>query len=176
VILPPQLVSSISKKRSRPGRLRPWIVGVAVASAVLVGGLLGLWLNELWQNKLGQAPRADAGSAGPAKPGVAVSPGRQDLTSFRAADQAFAVELDRAEQQTLQLEAEAFDAPAGTSVSQELAELADRVRLLELELAPRRTGFQPVPVHTQDSQPIEDNHHPSPNQPAAGLEIRPANR
>jgi serine/threonine protein kinase len=165
VILPPKFVVATAEKPSRPAKWRPWSVGVAVASMVLVGGLLGVGLNELLQ--VGSDRRAELGAASGSPISSQVPPGSRDLLGeFRAANEAFAVELSRAQQQTALLEAEAFDAPAGVPLSLELADLAERVRLLEEELAPRKTDLESVP---------SDTRKPS-NQPVDGLQIRPTDR
>ena len=125
VILPPKFVVATAEKPSRRAKWQPWSVGVAVASMVLVGGLLGVGLNELLQ--VGSDRRAEPGAAsgspdcksGHRRSGPAAQSRRAINVQgeFRAADEAFAVELDRAQQQTALLEAEAFDAPAGVPVS-----------------------------------------------------------
>jgi len=171
VILPPKLIQPTARKPAHLARIQPWIAGVGVASTVLAGGLLMLWINGLFS----------VGSAGPAEPrasvasplAAAVPPGRRGLhwqeeqAASIAAEQELIDELSHAQQQILLLEAEAFDSPAGASISQELAELDERVRLLELEVAPRRrTDFQSVPGNTDKS----------PDQPADGLQSRPTDR
>ncbi len=180
VILPPKCIVATAAKPSRRAGWQPWIVGVAVASMVLVGGLLGVGLNELFQEvsrRVGSDRRAEPDAAGGSALASQVPPGGRDLQTqvppggrealaeFRAAESALANELAQAQGETAALELETYDAPAGISLAQELAELNQRVFALEQELAPRTTDLPIVPIPTV-----------APSQPSDGIEVRPTDR
>jgi serine/threonine-protein kinase len=171
----PKFVRPRAPERKRPKRREPWVIGLAVASTLLAGGALGVGIQSwmLSGAAANSVRRAEPGitATATAEPAAAaptdVPSGRRDLIAeLRAAEATFRSELAQANDQTIALEATVYDTSAGTSLSQELAQLEELVAALEQDLAPRTPHVQPVPVLTPAPLPA------TPDQ----SQIRPADR
>ncbi len=165
---PPKFVGARAQPKHRPRtRREPWMIGVAVAGTLLVGGALGVGIQAWHQQSRDRREEPTVRSTGPVESGrvaeqasgVAAVPhvqpgGPNVLAEFRASEATFAAEFGQTHAQVTVLEAATFDPATGISPSQELADLSHRVDVLELELLPRRTDFQSVAPRGTDLESV----------------------